>query len=96
MKELKEVSRPTLPCDSCMENNAETFAPSGGNLVFVYCSHNHAGCILLKGSSGGVWNIYTPIIQADFADVVESMSTTFLFRLKKTLVSSSQAGINYV
>ena len=85
MEILNEVTRPTLPCEHCMENEAASFDQSQGCLIFVHCSHNQAGGVWMKTESGGTWNIYSPILQSEFADVVTSLTTTFLYKQKMEL-----------
>lgn len=85
MELINEVNRPTAPCEDCMKNEAASFHQSQGCLRFVHCSHNHAGGVWMKTESGGVWNIYSPIIQSEFADVVTSLTTTFLYKQKMEL-----------
>ena len=82
MIDIEEVNPPANPCDDCIKNNAVSLAPSHGNLKFVYCVHNHAGGIWMRNESGGVWQVYSPIIMDDFTNVVTDLSTTFLHTLK--------------
>ena len=82
MIDIEEVNPPANPCEECMKNQAVSFAPSHGNLKFVYCVHNHSGGMLLKTDTGGMWNVYSPIILDDFTNVVQNASTTFLYKLK--------------
>ena len=84
MSQLKEVPRPTLPCDDCMEKEAAEFVPAGGNLLFVYCKHNAVGgTYISNGCGGGMWNIYTPINESEYANLASASAATFLLDTKK-------------
>ncbi|WP_143148533.1 hypothetical protein [Nitrosospira sp. Nsp11] len=83
MNQLKEV-RPAVPCDDCLEKEAIAFAPSGGNLKFVYCKHRHVGGSFTgNGCGGGMWSIYTPISESDFAKIANRCSETFIAEINK-------------
>ena len=77
MIDLKEVNPPVNPCPDCI-----SLAQSQGNMKFVYCVHNHAGGIWLNTGTGGMWNVYSPIVLDNFTDVVSTLSETFIHKEK--------------
>ena len=67
-----------------METEAAEFVPAGGNLLFVYCKHNAVGgTFTSNGCGGGMWNIYTPISESDYANLANTFAAAFLIDVKK-------------